>query len=174
MLDNLTQEQVQSLLTYEPSEGLLRWKNNAGRYGRISAGTIAGRIHKEGYRYLTILGRHYRASRIVWLYMTGEWPSDQVDHKDHDTSNDKWDNLRLATASQNKANCRTYKKKSCTLKGVQAVQKRRSVRYRAVATKDGVIRHLGYFDTELEAHLAYVKASESLHGDFACDGRGAV
>lgn len=106
--------------------------------------------------------------------MTGEWPPEQVDHKDHNTSNDAWDNLRLATQSQNKANCRAYKKKSCTLKGVQAVQKKHSIRYRAVVTKDGVRRNLGNFDTEIEAHLAYVKAAEMLHGDFAFAGTEAA
>ena len=61
-------------------------------------------------------------------------------------------------------------KASCPLKGVQAVQKRKSIRYRAVATKDCVRRNLGYFDTPEEAHAAYLRASEELHGEFASDG----
>lgn len=104
--------------------------------------------------------------------MTGEWPKHQVDHKDTNPSNDKWDNLREATTAQNKANCRKYNrdKASCPLKGVQAVQKRHSIRYRAVVTKEGVRRHLGNFDTPEEAHAAYLKASAELHGEFSNDG----
>lgn len=128
----------------------------------------------EGYRYITIDSVRYKANRLAWLYMTGEWPPEQVDHKNHNTGDDRWENLRLATQSQNKANCRTYKKKSCTLKGVQAVQKRHSIRYRAVATKDGKCINLGNFDTEMEAHLAYVKAATALHGEFAYSGQEAT
>ena len=97
-----------------------------------------------------------------------------VDHKNENGLDNRRANLREATQSQNKANCRTYKKKTCTLKGVQAVQKRHSIRYRAVATKDGVRHNLGNFDTEMEAHLAYVKAASTMHGEFACDGREAA
>jgi len=94
-----------------------------------------------------------------------------VDHVDRNPANDKWENLREATGSQNKANCRKYRNKSCNLKGVQAVQKRRSIRYRAIATKDGVRQHLGYFDTPELAHAAYLKASAALHGEYASDGK---
>ena len=171
MLTDLSAEEVRNLFAYDPDEGLLRWRNAAGRYGRIPAGTVAGRIHEEGYRYVTIYGRHYRASRIIWLWMTEKWPEHQVDHEDRNPGNDKWDNLRRATGSQNKANCRKYRNKSCDLKGVQAVQKRRSIRYRAIATKNGQRVHLGYFDTPELAHAAYLSAAEMMHGEFASDGK---
>lgn len=174
MLDDLTAEQIRAIFTYNPDEGLLRWKFAAGMGGRYPAGSVAGTLNKEGYRYVIVNGKHYRASRVIWLYVTGEWPKVQVDHEDRSTGNDKWNNLRLATGSQNKANCGKYKgkgPKSSLLKGVQAVQKARSIRYRAIATKDGVREHLGYFDTEEEAHAAYLKRAEELHGEFASDGK---
>lgn len=169
MLDDLTAEFVRGLFTYDPLEGLLRWRNRAGRHGRIPARSIAGRVHSQGYRYVTISGKHYRGSRVIWVYVTGEWPKVQVDHQDLDPGNDKWSNLRLATRSQNKANGGKYRRSGGeTLpKGVQAVQKRRSIRYRAIATKDGVREHLGYFDTPDQAHAAYLKRSKELHGEFA-------
>lgn len=168
MLKNLTAKFVREKFTYDPEEGLLRWRNPSGRHGRIPAGSVAGTITEaEGYRSVTIGGRQYRASRLIWVYVTGKWPKVQIDHEDTDTGNDRWNNLRLATGSQNKANSRKYRNKSSLLKGVQAVQKRRSIRFRAVATKDGVREHLGYFDTEQEAHVAYLKRAEELHGEFA-------
>jgi len=170
MLNDLTAEQVRELFNYDPSEGLLRWRGASGRYGRIPAGSPAGSYNThEGYGTVTYNGTNYRTTRIIWVYMTGEWPPHQVDHKDRNVGNDKWDNLRLATGSQNKANCRKYRSKNSAgmPKGVQAVQKRRSIRYRAIATKDGVRQHLGYFDTPELAHAAYLKASEELHGEFA-------
>jgi len=172
MLTDLSAEQVRSLFTYDPTEGLLRRRTAAGRYGRIPAGSVAGGVSgNEGYRTVSVGGKLYRAARLIWVYMKGEWPEHQVDHEDRDIVNDKWYNLRLATGSQNKANCGKYtrKKKPCSslLKGVQAVQKARSIRYRAIATKDGVREHLGYFDTEELAHAAYLKRAQELHGEFA-------
>jgi hypothetical protein len=170
MLKDLTAEFVRERFTYDPEEGLLRYRTAMSiRCVLQPAGTIAGRVHQEGYRYITIKGRQYRASRLIWLYMKGEWPPNQVDHEDRKPGNDKWTNLRLANGSQNKANCGKYKgkPKSSLLKGVQAVQKAKSIRYRAIATKDGVREHLGYFDTEEEAHAAYLERSKELHGEFA-------
>ncbi len=176
MLDDLTAEEVRSLFTYDPSEPFLRWRNPSGRYGRIPAGSEAGGINKvEGYRHVTVNGKNYRVSRLIWVHVKGEWPPHQVDHKDRDTSNDRWDNLRLATCGNNQANKGKQKSKkrkpTSMLKGVQAVQKARSIRYRAVATKDGVIEHLGYFDSEELAHAAYLKRAKELHGEFASDGK---
>jgi hypothetical protein len=170
MLDNLSAAHVRAIFSYDPQEGLLRWRNDCGMGNRIPAGSVAGTLNKEGYRYVIVDGRHYRAARVIWLWMTGKWPLGQVDHKDRGTSNDKWENLREATGSQNKANSRKYRNKSCSLKGVQAVQKRHSIRYRAVVTKDGVRRSIGNFGTPEEAHAAYVKAAQELHGEYASAG----
>lgn len=172
MLTDLTAKDVRSLFTYDEEDGRLRWRKDSGRYGRYPAGSPAGTPNKEGYLYVKIGGRSYRTSRLIWLYVTGEWSEFQIDHKDRNPGNEKWTNLREATGSQNKANSSKYKaeKASCSLKGVQAVQKRKSIRYRAIATKDGQRFHLGYFDTPELAHAAYLRASEELHGEFASDG----
>ncbi len=175
MLDDLTAEYIREIFSYDPDEGLLRWRNCSGRYGRFPAGSIAGGINggaNGGYRCVTVDGKMYRVSRLIWVYMKGEWPPVQVDHEDRDRLNDKWYNLRLANGSQNKANSGKYKgkPKSSLLKGVQAVQKAKSIRYRAIATKDGKREHLGYFDTEELAHAAYLKRAKELHGEFASDG----
>ncbi len=174
MLNNLTAEYVRDRFKYDPDEGLLRYRNATVIQCELRpAGTIAGSLNDEGYRTVKIDKVSYRGSRLIWLYMTGEWPPHQIDHRDRNTGNDKWENLRQADSSQNKANSRKYRtrKQSCDLKGVQAVQKRHSIRYRAVATKDGVRVHLGNFGTPEEAHAAYVKASVSMHGEFASDGK---
>jgi len=169
MLQDISLAVVRALLDYDKETGILSWRNPSGRYGRIPAGTPAGTLNKEGYRYVVVEGRHYRASRLIWFHVTGVWPPSQVDHIDRNPSNDKWSNLRLATGSQNKANNRKYQSKNSAgmPKGVQLMQGRRSVRYRAIATKDGKRIHLGYFDTPETAHAAYRKASEELHGEFA-------
>lgn len=172
MLTDLTAEKIRALFTYDKEEGILRWRNASGRYGRYPAGSPAGSPNAEGYFQVRVDGQSYRICRLIWLHITGEWPKHQIDHIDRNPANDKWENLREATSSQNTANRGKNKpdKASCPLKGVQAVQKRKSIRYRANAAKDGQRFHLGYFDTPEEAHAAYVRASEELHGEFASDG----
>ena len=95
--------------------------------------------------------------------MTGEDPGEmEVDHKDRDRQNNRWDNLRLATVSQNRMNC-GIKSRSGLPKGV----KFNKGRYGARIVVDKVDHWLGTFDTPEEACQAYKAAANDLHGEFA-------
>jgi len=87
--------------------------------------------------------------------MTGKLPDEEMDHKDRDPSNDKWDNLREATSSQNKYN-RTYD----GLRGVY----RSGSKWWAHVGRNG---YLGTFDTLEEAIIARDAEALRLGGDFA-------
>src|SRR5215831_12897717 len=104
---------VKGLLNYEPDTGQLTWAVASGRYGRISPGTKAGFEHTDSdgyrYRYVVIQSRQYRATHLAWAWMTGEWPKETIDHKNQDTLDDRWENLREATLSQQKQNNRRRK-----------------------------------------------------------------
>jgi hypothetical protein len=82
-----------------------------------------------------------------------------------DRTNNKWSNLREATASQNMAN--RVLPSETGLKGAYRVQKGETVRYKSIITKDGKRLHLGCFGTAEEAHAAYCAAATQLHGEFA-------
>ena len=98
---NLTAEYVRSILDYDPETGEFRWKHRANVPKRINkryVGKIAGTsIYPYGRRKIVIDDKPYRSSRLAWLMQTGVWPSYEIDHKDNDPSNDRWDNLRPAT-----------------------------------------------------------------------------
>jgi HNH endonuclease len=49
----------------------------------------------DGYRYVEIDGELYRADRVAWLYVTGEWPEGEVEHINGDRGDNRWENLRL-------------------------------------------------------------------------------
>jgi hypothetical protein len=96
--------------------------------------------------------------------MTGRWCSRVIDHLDRNPSNNRWDNLRRATVSQNNANRRRHKNNACGFKGVSRTQ---YGRWRATIFKNGRRHHLGVFSTPESAHVAYVTAARKLFGEFA-------
>lgn len=160
-LDNLTAEQVRSLLSYDPATGVLMW---IGGRANQRIGKKAGYCFRSGYVGVCIDGTSYLAHRLAWLYMHGRWPVDQIDHINGNGYDNRLINLREATRGLNTANSVTIGKNR--LKGTSLA---RSGRWQARIKKGSPI-HLGTFDTEKEAHAAYVKAAKRLFGEFACDG----
>jgi hypothetical protein len=156
----LTQTQLKKLLHYNPRSGVFTWRvNGRGRYQR--KGARAGWLDSYGFIFICIAGKNLKASRLAYLYKKGHWPLAQIDHKNRKPADDRWCNLRPATPSQNTCNRRG---KGNGLKGVTRVKSR----YRAQIKTDIKHIHLGYFDTEAEAHAAYVVAALKHHGAFAC------
>lgn len=141
------------------------WRKNGLEAGRVIPGD--GSRKKEPRWRVTIDRQRFPRAKIAWFYMTGEWPEHEVDHRDTDSLNDKWENLRPATRSQQQANTRCYKSNKFGLKGVHRVAGRKARPYRAMVTKDDRRISLGYFETETAAFAAYVAAATKLHGEFA-------
>ncbi len=163
----ITQGRLKELLHYCPGLGLFWWKQrNSGSRSDLAfngrdAGRIAGCKSRDGYAALRLDGRHYLAHRLAWLYMTGEWPKDQVDHRNGWKLDNAWDNLREANHSQNMSNRPGWGRYP------KGVMRDRSGRFRAAVRKDGRREYLGTFDTPEEAHAAYVARARELHGSFA-------
>jgi hypothetical protein len=95
-----------------------------------------------------------------------------ADHIDNDGLNNRRDNLRLATRTQNAGNSRTWVNNSSGYKGVYFYKA--TGKY-AAHIKDGPKqRTIGYFDTPEDAHIAYLEAAKRYFGEFANDGNGPV
>ena len=156
-----SQEFLRERFDYDPESGILTWA-----YGRpgVSKGTVAGHPNKNGQFVQVMLDRKsYLVHRIVWKWMTGDDPPSLIDHINHDPHDNRWENLRLATPSENAQNCRGSGKYK---KGV--TKNTCGVTFEAKIRMDGKIYRLGNFRTEDEAHEAYCKAAEALHRQFAC------
>jgi hypothetical protein len=159
----LTQKELRELLHYDPNTGLFTWK--VSRTNRIKVGDIAGYTHKNRKYVLIRIGKTlYEAHRLVWLYVTGSWPKELIDHKNGIEWDNRLTNLREATRLQNNRNAKPNKNTSSEYKGVQ---KRGKYRFRAKIQNKGVGEHLGYFCCEHEAALVYNQRAEQLHGAFA-------
>lgn len=93
-----------TLFTYDPRTGELR--NKIDRTWRSRKGDLAGSYY-GGYLHVSIggrKGRDYQAHQIIWLMMTGEWPDRGIDHMNRNGADNSWNNLRLATHSQQSHN----------------------------------------------------------------------
>lgn len=88
----------------------------------------------------------------------------QVDHKDHNTLNNRKSNLRLCTPSQNSQNKKMQSNNSIGYKGVYV--DKRTGRYRACIRINKKLKHLGYYSTAQEAYKVYKTIAEKIHGDF--------
>lgn len=99
----ITAERLRTILEYNPDTGDWIWLDPPNHNTRLK-GQTAGNLRSDGYRAIRIDGALYYSSRLACLYMTGEWPIEEMDHKDRDPSNDRWSNLREASSSLNKRN----------------------------------------------------------------------
>jgi HNH endonuclease len=108
------QTRVHELFFYDPHTGVfLRRQPQASEH----VGDVAGCRTSEGYWRIHVDGRSYFAHRLAWLYMTGKWPKDQIDHINLDGSDNRWGNLRGATNGQNQANSLTRGHNTSGFKG---------------------------------------------------------
>lgn len=160
-MDSVSYSLVRDLFDYDPLTGILLWKNP--RSNSVKPGTVAGNATKEGRIQVGIGGRMYRAHRIIWLWMTGEWPTENVDHEDLNGLNNSWDNLRLGNKSQNAANTARKSTNKSGFKGVT----RSGQKWAATITKNYRATYIGSFPTAEEAAAAYDDAALRLHGPFA-------
>lgn len=148
------------LLDYSPETGVFVWR--VDRSPRHKAGMEAGSLNTKGYVQIMIDQRNYLAHRLAWLYMTGLWPDDQVDHINHDKTDNRWSNLRPANDSQNQQNKPpTRRSGSSGLLGV--TWSKAAGKWASQIKIEGRRIHLGLHETKEAAHQAYVNAKRELH-----------
>jgi HNH endonuclease len=124
----ITSRIVREFLDYDPETGLMMWKRRKRYWFRTDgsfrtwntryAGKPAGFDHNAGYLDIAIYGRKYLAHRLIWLWMTGRWPSNQIDHWDGNRRNNKWDNLFDVTSQQNNRNRKIDRRNTSGVLGV--------------------------------------------------------
>ena len=122
----LSQASVRRYLNYDERTGELFWKarvDAAAGWNTRWTGKKAGFTDKRGYVNIDIHQVTYLAHRLVWVYVYGEWPEEQVDHIDGNPSNNALVNLRKATVAENQWNSGARKRNKV---GVKNIMKRRN------------------------------------------------
>lgn len=124
---------------------------------------------QRGYHRLAKRDKRYpelRRSRLIWFAVYGTIPKGmQINHKNHNTADDRIDNLELVTASQNTQYRRKPRNNTSGYKGVYYQADRN--KYRAGIRVNYKRKSLGYYTCPIEAARAYDKAALELFGNFA-------
>lgn len=157
----LTAERLRDLIHYDPETGAFTWLVH--RSSRVRAGQKAGYVASDGYLRIGIDRIFYKGHDLAWLYMRGEFPNPKIDHENRKPADNRFDNLRQATRSQNAAN-KTSKLVSTKTRGTW---RNPDGTWGACAWKDGKRKYLGRFNDGELAALAYDAAAFGLHGEFA-------
>ncbi len=158
-------QRLRELLRYCPETGELFWKVS-GR-GRMRPGDPAGSMCHTGYKKVGIDGWAYLCHRVIWAMVYDEWPSIALDHADRNSLNNRIENLREATHSQNGANRARFPNNKSGFKGVFYYAKFN--KFVATIVVNRKRRRLGLFDTAEGASEAYTAASKAAFGEFHCD-----
>lgn len=180
----LTAEQLRAVLLYDPDTGLFRWKEgidhwraglpagtkghtrkNGTDYVFIGLGTTSRGIQKRPYIVLGVKKRVYRAHRLAWLYVYGEWPKGEIDHINGDSTDNRIVNLRDVTTAQNSLNRGLRRNNTSGIKGVSWSKKSQKWLVHIAVNKQ--LLHVGLFDTIEDARAARIEAANRLHGEFA-------
>lgn len=157
----LTQERVRELFDYDPATGnLVRRVNKANQ----CAGSIAGSVNARGHINVQVDGRLWAAHQIVFIFHHGYLPV-EIDHRNRDKTDNRIENLRPATSSQNKGNIQPLRNNTSGYRGVS--KNSRSGKWHAQIKIHGKQTYLGRFDTPGAAALRYNEAAVLHFGEFA-------
>ena len=168
-------ELLRKLLRYEPETGKLFWRErdleffkthqSCEKWNLRWAGKEAFTFSDaKGYRRGTLLGKSYKAHRIIWKLFYGNDPINQIDHINCIHADNRICNMREATNTQNQRNTKIKKTNKSGYKGVCFHKQHR--KWASTICVDGKYRHLGYFENPKDASKAYDAACKKYHGEF--------
>jgi hypothetical protein len=138
----ISKEYLHERFTY--LNGELYWKQVFSR--RLVVGQLAGDTDGTGYRRVMMGKQHYKMHRLIWIMFHGEIPDGLVvDHIDQNRANNRIENLRLATKSENNRNR--------SVDGITFDKSRNLWKAQTSINNKNVL--LGRYKTEQEAKEAY-------------------
>jgi len=160
---------LKSILDYNPDTGEFTWKVSTARC--IKVGQVAGYLWvntkrpENKYCKITINQKRYLLHRLAYFYMTGIDPAEkEVDHINGNTLDNRFENLRLASSSDNNKNQKKPKNNTSGFKGVSWHKQHKKwnaqikVNYKRI--------HLGYYNSKFYAALVYARAAKKYFGEW--------
>jgi hypothetical protein len=154
-------EELNEYYQYNPNTGIIilkkaRCRADLSRIGK-AVGCLGGPIRRKTWT-VKHKGKSYYLSRIAWILMTKKDPGDLiVEHINRNPQDNRWNNLRLATATEN-----NYNKVS-----VGYTKRKDNNNYRVRITVGGTRITIGEFENEEDAKASLALARQCFYGDFA-------
>ena len=155
----LTQARLKELLHYDPETGVFTRIIGIMSSPRACAGQVL-KPGKNGRVAVKLDGKTYSGHRLAWLYVHGEWPALELDHRSGIPGENEIQNLRDVTHALNMQNVKCARRNSKT--GVLGVVIKRGVPYAQISI-NGRTRTLGRHPSIEAAHAAYIKAKRENH-----------
>lgn len=161
----VTKELLQELFSYD--NGNLYWKNVKSK--KVKTGQKVGSIDRHGYMRTSIKKKIYLIHRLIWIFHYGEIKDNYlIDHFDRNPLNNKIENLRLATHSQNTQNSGKRSDNKSGYKNVFWAKDKNKWRVRCYTL--GKSKNGGYYDCLDDAAIAATALRKKVFGEFAQDG----
>ncbi|AFM54889.1 HNH endonuclease [Marinomonas phage P12026] len=147
---------------FRPAEDFVNKSRFLG-WNKIYPNTVAGSVDKaSGYRTITItikgLSYRFREHRLAWAFYYGELPKMDIDHIDHNKTNNKRENLRLVTPLENNRNVKLRVDNKSGVCGVSFSKLRN--KWVAQIRVFGKNKNLGWFSNIEEAKIARARAEK--------------
>ena len=156
-------ETLDRLLRLDPETGILWWRV---KVPKMRPGGYAGSARgSRGYRSIMICGILYPVHRVVWKLHWREEPPEYIDHENRVRTDNRPENLRVATAAENQANAKTPRNNTSGIKGVCYHKGQKA--WMASFRLNGKDVYLGCYSTREEAGAVVQAAREKAHGEFA-------
>lgn len=136
----LSPQLIQELVEYNPLTGELIWKRRSPKHfsqenirhtpehvcefwnSRFSGRSVGGTLNPKGYRMIRVMRKAFLAHRVAWAVYYSTWPDGEVDHIDHDTSNNTIVNLRAVDRQNNLRNASMRTDNSSGVTGVRRLK----------------------------------------------------
>ena len=150
----INQSELKELLHYDQESGAFTWLKS---YRDTVTGKLAGTNGRNGYIDIKIKGVRYYAHRLAWLYVTGQFPLEVIDHIDRNKTNNCFANLRDVSRKENTNNQVDAQVNNAT--GIRGVLPYING-YSAQIAVNGKSKHLGIFNNSEDARFAYLSAKE--------------
>lgn len=125
------------------------------------AGSIAGYKRKDGRLEVYVDRQRFFVHRIIFALANGTWPIEQIDHINGNPSDNRPENLRHCSNTENQQNVSLRKDSTSGLIGVSF--SKATNKWKAEIKSDGDTIYLGVFKSKYDAHAAYLQAKSTYH-----------
>ena len=156
----ITQDRLKELFIYH-ADGHLIWKVKKSK--NVKIGGFAGSPNNEGYIHVQIDRYKYKIHRLIFLWHFGFVPN-LIDHTDQNKQNNKIENLRAATNSENLRNRPKQSNNTTGFKGVSFHKPTNKFQAKIKINKQQI--YLGLFLAAEDAYAAYCIAAKKYHHEF--------